>query len=239
MLEDIEYSPNIALLLNLFPEHMDYHGGIENYYEAKENIFKFQKPGGLAVRPPFTEKIPLKKSEITLLGAHNMKNIQAAVKVARLLKVSDSAISKAIRNFKSLPHRLEFVGVFNGIKFYDDAISTTPESTIEAIKSLKNIGTIFLGGQDRGYDFRELEKIIKQYHIRNIALFPKSGGRILKSRHGFNVLETRSMKEAVSFAFQNTPKGKICLLSMASPSYSLWKNFEEKGDSFQNLVRNY
>ena len=239
MLEDIEYSPDIALLLNLFPEHMDYHGGIKNYYEAKKNIFKFQKPGDLAIRPPFIERIPLKKSEIPLLGPHNLKNIQAAVKVARFLHVSDSTINKAVKNFKPLPHRLEFVGIFKGIKFYDDAISTAPESTIMAVKSLKNIGTIFLGGQDRGYDFHELEKILRQYRIRNIALFPESGGRILNSRRGFKILETRSMKEAVSFAFQNTPKGKICLLSMASPSYSLWKNFEEKGNLFQYLARNY
>lgn len=238
MLEDIEYSPNIALLLNLFPEHMDYHGGIKNYYEAKKNIFKFQKSGDLAVKPPFTERIPLKNSEIPLLGAHNLKNIQAAIKVARFLKISDLAIRKAIKNFKPLPHRLEFVGTYKGIKFYDDAISTTPESTIMAIQTLKNIGTIFLGGEDRGYDFRKLEKILKLHHIQNIVLFPESGNRILKSRQGFNILETRSMKEAVNFAFQNTSKGQICLLSTASPSYSIWKNFEEKGDLFQHLVKN-
>ena len=140
-------------------------------------------------------------------------------------------------NFKPLPHRLEFVGEFKGISFYDDAISTTPESTIMAIKALKNIGTIFLGGEDRGYDFHELEKILKRYKIKNIAFFPESGGRILKSRKGFSVLETRSMEEAVRFAFKNTPKGQICLLSTASPSYSVWKNFEEKGNLFQRLIK--
>ncbi len=237
MLEDIEYSPNISLLLNLFPEHMDYHGGVENYYEAKKKIFKFQKLGDLRVEPPFTEKIPLKKSEIPLLGEHNFKNIQATVKVARLLDVSNKDISNAIKNFKPLPHRLEFAGEFKGIKFYDDAISTTPESTIMAIKSLKNIGTIFLGGEDRGYDFRELEKILRLYKIKNIILFPESGDHILKSLKGFNILKTRSMEEAVKFAFQNTPKGQICLLSTASPSYSLWKNFEEKGNLFQRLIK--
>lgn len=239
MLEDIEYSSNIALLLNLFPEHMDYHAGIEKYYEAKKNIFKFQKPGDLAVKSPFTEKIPLKKNEIPLLGTHNLKNIQAAIKVARLLKVPDSAIKKAIKKFKPLPHRLEFIGTFKGIKFYDDAVSTTPESTIAAIKTFKNIGTIFLGGEDRGYDFHKLEKNLKSYHIRNIVLFPKSGNRILKSRRGFNVLKTRSMAQAVNFAFQNTLKGQICLLSTASPSYSLWKNFKEKGDLFQHFAKKY
>ncbi|MFA7252884.1 MAG: Mur ligase family protein [Candidatus Paceibacterota bacterium] len=237
MLEDIEYSPNIALLLNLFPEHMDYHGGIENYYKAKRNIFKFQKTGDIALTGPFTEKITIKKKDIPLLGAHNFKNIQAAVKVARLFKISNSVINGAIKSFKPLPHRLQFIGSFKGIKFYDDAISTTPESTIMAIKTLKNIGTIFLGGEDRGYDFKNLEKILRLYKIKNIVLFPDTGKRILKSRKGFNILETSDMKEAVAFAFQNTTPGKICLLSTASPSYSIWKNFEEKGDLFQKWVK--
>lgn len=237
MLEDIEYSPNIAVMTNLFPEHMDYHKGTENYFAAKKNIFKFQESGDYAVKPPFSEKIPLRLSEIPLIGAHNLQNIKAAVKVARILKISDATIKRAIKNFKPLPHRLEFVGEFKGIKFYDDAISTTPESTIAAIKTLKNIGTIFLGGEDRGYDFRELEKALRKYKIRNIVLFPESGKRILKSRKGFNILEAKSMKKAVDFALKNTENGRICLLSTASPSYSLWNNFEEKGDEFRKALR--
>jgi len=239
MLDDIEYSPNIALPLNLFPDHMNYHGGVENYYQAKQNIFKFQKNGDVAIKPPFTEKIPLSRNEIPLLGDHNLKNIQAAIKVARTLNVPDSAIKKGIKNFKPLPHRLEFVGTYKGIKFYDDAVSTTPESTIMAIKALKNIGTILLGGEDRGYDFRELETIFRKYKIRNVVLFPDSGAHILKSRKGLNILETRSMKRAVNFAFKNTKRGQSCLLSTASPSYSIWKNFEEKGDLFQKFVKQH
>lgn len=239
MLEDIEYSPNIGLLLNLFPEHMDYHGGIENYYNAKKRIFKFMKADDVAVKGPFTAKIPLKKNEIPLLGEHNRKNIRAAITVARLLKTHDSAIKKAVKNFKSLPHRLESVGTFKGITFYDDAISTTPESTIMAIKSLPQIGTIFLGGEDRGYDFKLLEKELRKHKIPNVVLFPETGKRILTSRKGFNILETKDMKAAVDFAFKKTPKGQICLLSTASPSYSVWKNFEEKGDLFQKFVKTY
>lgn len=239
MLDDIEYSPDIALLLNLFPDHQDYHQGIKKYYEAEKNIFKFQKPEDFVLRPPFIEKIPLGKNEIPLLGTHNLKNIQAAIKVARLLKISDLVIKKTIKDFKLLPHRLEFIGEFEGIKFYDDAISTTPESTIMAIKALPKIGTIFLGGKDRGYNFQELEKNLRWHRIKNIVLFPESGPRILKSRQGFNILETKSMKKAVDFAFQKTPKGEICLLSTASPSYSLWKNFEEKGNLFQYFVKQY
>lgn len=249
-LDDIEYSPNIAVVTNLFPEHMNYHGSIENYYAAKKNIIKksdifvfnpknkiLKKWSKEVPSIPFAKKI--KGLEIPLLGEHNKENIKAAITVAKLLKISDAAIKRAVKNFKSLPHRLEFVGEFRGIKFYDDAISTTPESTIEAIKALKKIGTIFLGGEDRGYDFTELEKTLRKFKIKNIVLFPDSGKRILKSRKGFNILETSSMKDAVQFAYENTPKGSICLLSMASPSYSLWKNFEVKGDEFQKEVKSF
>lgn len=238
MLEDIEYSPHIALLLNLFPEHLNYHGSASAYYRAKKNIFRFQKKGDLAFRPPFSGiQIPLVDSEIPLLGEHNRENIRAAIAVCRALGVSDSTISQALKDFHPLPHRLELVGRFHEISFYDDAISTTPESTIAAITALKNVGTIFLGGEDRGYDFRELEKTLREYHIQNIVLFPDTGRRILRSREGFRILETQKMEEAVAFAFDHTPKGKICLLSTASPSYSLWKNFEEKGDHFQKCVK--
>ena len=237
MLDDIEYSPNVAVLLNLFPEHMDYHGSIERYYAAKRNIFKFQKPGDIALTFPFTEKLPLKPEEIPLAGAHNLRNVQAAVAVARALKIPESAIKKGIRNFKPLSHRLELVGEYKGIRFYDDAISTTPESTMEALKALKGVDTIFLGGEDRGYDFSKLEQALKKANVRNVVLFPDTGSRMLKNKKAFNILETRSMEKAVAFAYKHTKTEKICLLSTASPSYSLWKNFEEKGNEFKKLAK--
>jgi UDP-N-acetylmuramoylalanine--D-glutamate ligase len=254
-LDDIEYSPNIAVVTNLFPEHMNYHGSAEKYYQAKKNIINFQRSNDIFVYNPkdklsakwaketkskkisFTQKLPLSKSDIPLLGEHNLENIKAAVTVAGIFNISDKIISQAIKNFKPLPHRMEFVGEFKEIKFYDDAISTTPESTIAAIKSLKNIGVIFLGGEDRGYDFSELEKAIRKNRIKNIVLFPDSGKRIFKSEKDLNILKTSSMEKAVKFAFDNAKKGEIALLSCASPSYSLWKNFEEKGALFKKYVK--
>ncbi|MDO8530467.1 MAG: UDP-N-acetylmuramoyl-L-alanine--D-glutamate ligase [bacterium] len=247
-LDDIKYSPDIAVITNLFPEHLDYHGSLQNYYEAKRNIIKTARhiiynPQNLIMRQwmkEYTkEAIPFSTEtfESNLLGEHNQNNIQAAVSVANLLEIPEEKITEAIESFKGLPHRLERVGEFKGITFYDDAISTTPESTIMAIKALKNVDTIFLGGQDRGYDFAQLEKVIKKYTIENIILFPDSGKKILKSTKGLNVLRTKSMKEAVKFAYQHTKKGSVCLLSCASPSYSLWKNFEVKGDEFKKEVK--
>jgi len=256
-LDDIKFSPDIAVVTSLFPEHMDYHYNIKNYYSAKKNIIKYQEAGDVFVFNPRNKKMAnwskqtkakavpfvsekfLNDVNIPLAGKHNKENIRAAITAAKEFGIPDNKIKKAIETFKPLPHRLEFVGEFKGIKFYDDAISTTPESTIMAIKSLPKIGTIFLGGQDRGYKFSKLEKIIKKHGIKNIVLFPETGKKIFKSREGLNVLETESMEEAVKFSYRYTQKGEICLLSCASPSYSLWKNFEEKGDQFQKAVRHY
>ncbi len=254
-LENLDISPDIAVITNLFPEHMDYHGGADSYFLAKKNIIKYldndgifvfdkknkilsewaEKTVGKSVDP--AERNILNGVNVPLIGEHNLDNILLAWSVGRELGIDDETIKKAVEKFKPLPHRLEFVGDFKGIKFYDDAISTTPESTIKAIESLENISTIFLGGEDRGFDFSELEKALRNNGIKNIVLFPKSGNRILKSRKGFNIYQTKSMQKAVEFAFKYSEKGSVCLLSCASPSYSLWKNFEEKGDEFKKFVK--
>lgn len=261
-LDDIKYSPHISVVLDLFPEHMNYHGNVANYYNAKKNIItratandyfiynpKFNELKSWAKNSvcktiPFEQNIPIKDEDIPLIGEHNRENIRASLTVAHLFDIKNTTIVEAIKNFKPLPHRLQLIGKFKEIIFYDDAISTTPESTILAIESLKNIGTIFLGGEDRGYDFNQMIQVIIDYKIQNIVLFPDSGDAILKIIQSKKIEElrlfnTKSMEEAVKFAYKYTPKGKICLLSNASPSYSLWKNFEEKGDLFQFFVKKY
>ncbi len=253
-LDDIEFSPHIAVVTSLFPDHMDYHGTLEKYYGAKKNILKFQKSDGVFIYDdsvselaawasvargktvPFPE-LPFKPSAVPLLGEHNVRNVRAAVAAVRLFGIEDAGIERAVRSFKGLPHRLELVGEFKGIRFYDDAISTTPESTIAALRAVPNEGTVFLGGHDRGYDFTELEKEVRARGIKNIVLFPETGKRMFRERSGLNILETSDMNEAVRFAYAHTQKGEACVLSCASPSYGLWKNFEEKGDEFARSVK--
>ena len=139
---------------------------------------------------------------------------------------------------------MEFVGKYKEILFYDDAISTTPESTIAAVEALEKVNTIFLGGLDRGYDFNELAKKITKSNIENVVLFPESGEKIFKiletkkMKNKINFFRTDRMKDAVEFAYNKTKKGGICLLSTASPSYSVWKNFKEKGNEFKKYVKN-
>jgi UDP-N-acetylmuramoylalanine--D-glutamate ligase len=259
-LDDITHSPYISVITNLFPEHMDYHNGFEAYAAAKANIiaragnddvfvFNDEVPELVALSKrtkaqavPFLKRLPFPETGIRLLGKHNVANVRAAVSVARILRIPDPVSEKAVRSFHGLPHRLEHVGTFSGISFYDDAISTTPESTIAALDALPKTSAILLGGLDRGYNFTALAKVIAKSKISCMVLFPDSGEAVSEAlgEEGVNiahVLRTRDMKEAVSFCYGHTPKGTVCLLSTASPSYSVWKNFEEKGDLFQKYVK--
>ncbi|MFA7298407.1 MAG: UDP-N-acetylmuramoyl-L-alanine--D-glutamate ligase [Candidatus Absconditabacterales bacterium] len=186
---------------------------------------------------------------IILKGEHNMMNISAVLGVCDIMKIDYTILEETIATFKGLPHRMENIGIYGGITWIDDAISTTPESTIQAIQTYGNqIDTIFLGGTDRGYVFNDLISCIRKSSIRNIVVFPDSGERIADAIKNQNIpvgkevvwikiFATKSMKEAIEFAYKNTKNGKICLLSTASPSYSVRKNFEEKGDLFKKYIK--
>lgn len=259
-LDDILYSPHIAVITNLFPEHMDYHGTLEKYYDAKKNIVAHQKPNDFFVYNPrvpelveLAGSIPAKpvpfvehgvSPATTLRGEHNQENIRAAATVASLLGIERTVVAEAVKNFTPLPHRLEIIGTFHQITFVDDAIATTPQATIAALNSFDHVGTLFLGGKDRGYHFESLMKMVHERNIPNLVFFPDSGPTMLaelkkQTQKLPNMLETSSMEEAVQFAYQHTPKNTVALLSCASPSYSLWKNFEEKGSEFQKYVKKH
>ena len=259
-LSDIRYSPHISIVVSLFPDHIPYHGNLDSYYEAKQRIIAQASPEDYYVyNPAFTRLAEWAKTtkaqskpyendfvpeRIPLLGQHNVDNVRGAITVTSLCGVTYREAEDAIHSFQALPHRLQKIGTFKEITFYDDAISTTPESTIAALEAIPDIQTIFLGGEDRGYDFLELASELRETGVKNIVLFPDSGSRIktalLEVDDSFwNIFETKSMEEAVSFAYEHTAAHSVCLLSTASPSYSIWKNFIEKGDQFQKFVKQH
>lgn len=255
-LEDLDVSPHVAVVTSLFPEHLDHHGSLDAYYEAKRNIIKYQEADDTFVSAPgfavldawadeaigtvlFPEAIPFGIHNASLKGEHNHSNVKLAYTVAKMFGVSDESCMAVVDGFVGLPHRLEPAGTFKGIAFFDDSISTTPESAIAGILALGNVDTIILGGVDRGYDFTELEKELREQGVRNIVLFPESGEHMLASEDGFTTLHTASMDEAVQFAYAHTQEGKACLLSPSAPSYNLFTNFEERGDVFKAAVEKY
>lgn len=258
-LDDSQYSPQVAVFVSFFPEHLDYHGSREAYFEAKSHITTRQGPedyfiyhpgypeiAELATRTraraiPFRTHAPFALEGIPLEGEHNVQNILGAITACEVLGVSAEVMERVIHVFQPLPYRLTNIGTYRGVTFYNDALATAPEATIFAIEALKNVGTIFLGGTDRGYRFQELVRVILASSIQNIVLFPDTGAKIkeLLEQGGYQgrCFETTSMEEAVRFAYEYTPTGSICLLSTASPSYRLWKNYEEKGDLFTRSVK--
>lgn len=267
-LANLKKSPQIAVFLNIYPEHLDYHGNFQEYLKAKQNITRYQRKEDYFIynfENPWirktakitkAKKIPLKNysnvlknigiSKIPLLGKHNLLNVAAAIEVGKIFKIPKEKIKKAIENFKPLPHRLEFVGKVKGIKFYNDALSTIPETTIAALDSLGNdVETIFLGGFDRGLDFKNLARRILKSKIKNLILFPTTGEKIwqeinsLKKNNKLRAFSVKEMKEGVKLAFQYTQKGKICLLSCASPSFGVFRDYKEKGNLFKKYIKLY
>lgn len=265
-LMDLNVCPHIAVMTSFFPEHLDYHGSMEAYMEAKKHIARFQGPGDIiffnAASPgaieiakegsgrkiPFTaEDAPVSLDETKLIGMHNLSNIAAAWKVCEELGVSKTIAIDAIKKFEGLPHRLQSLGIHHGIEWIDDAISTTPESAIAALDALdKRVTTMILGGKDRGYDFTALAERVAGSSVTNIILFPGSGQRIKEAIRKTSALaecfEAQDMKEAVRIAKKvtggRTPVGHpVVLLSTASPSYGMFKNFEDKGDQFAMAIK--
>ena len=288
-LEQLKRSPHIAILLNIVPEHLDYHMDFSAYVAAKENITKFQAEEdflifnydyplpkeissrtratsipfsmGTKVRPgcfitgemiKFSdgreEREILAVTDIPLRGEFNRQNVLAAVTVATILGIPSETIRGAVREYKALPHRLEVVGEYNGILFYDDSISTVPECTLGALSALgPDVQTLILGGHERHLDYEDLAWGLLDSRVENIILFPPTGARIwmaIRDAAGANINRFKSfpvetMEQAVRLAFVNTEPGRICLLSPASPSYSGFKDYRARGNAFKNCIREH
>ena len=272
-LEYMNLCPNIAILLNIYPEHLDHYASFEEYAQAKCNIFKNQKGadyfiynldneilqklvnspkakaygvslkenGDICIKNNyvyFKEKpIYNIKSPRKLLGEYNLNNIMFALGVSQILKLDLDKTIKSIQNFEPLHHRLEFVGKYNDISYYDNSIGTIPMATMEAVKVLKNVDTLIIGGMDRGLDYTEFIEFLNKSNITNVICMPKTGHDIARKLKKEKVYIVETMEEAVKIAKKVTSKGKSCLLSPAAASYGFFKNFEEKGNIYQELVR--
>ena len=244
-------SPHIALFLNLYEEHLDYYGTMDKYFRAKANITVNQKPGdyffagdnvpaiGTAARKTVISYDDPMRFDMSLKGEHNQFNARFVYAVStELFGCDPEKVREALKEFTGLKHRLQFVGNYGGIDYYDDSISTIPEAAIAAVKSVPNACTILLGGMDRGIDYDILTEFIRKNREYNYILMYKSGARIFKEVSDLPCCRYRDdLAGAVSLAREITPAGKACILSPAAASYGYFKNFEERGDVFQELVK--
>jgi|BioPla2DNA2_1021312.scaffolds.fasta_scaffold70419_2 UDP-N-acetylmuramoylalanine-D-glutamate ligase len=247
-LDHITKSPHIAVFVNIYPEHLDYYKTYFKYFNAKKNITRFQYKNDFFVfNPTFEEikNIKTKAHKIPIRETFSKKNIHkdnigASIAVAKTFGLTEKEIKKRINEFETLDSRIEFVGNFNGINFYNDSLATIQEATIFALSQVENIETLILGGLDRGVKFNKLTKEIKKKKIKNIILFPNTDKKIYKDlkNENINFFFTDNMKRAVLIAKQNTKKGNSCLLSPAAPSYNLFKNYKDRANQFKKYVKN-
>ena len=179
--------------------------------------------------------------ERCLLGDHNLNNIMFVVTVCKLNGLDLDKASKTIKKFKGLKYRMECIGTYNDITYYNDTIATIPEATISAIKALKKVDTLIFGGMDRHIDYSSLIDFLTNSDIKNLVCMPTTGftiGNILKESCDKNIFFVNTLEEAYSVSKEYTEPGKICLLSPAAASYEFFKNFEEKGQKFAKIVMN-
>lgn len=280
-LEDFQGLLDMAVLISFFPEHLDYHQNIENYFEAKTTLLRRVKEQGVIIYNSGFEKIngfiekirdDLKSkkikeiayagkskylvskgnividgfnkiglTDIKLLGEHNLENMLAAFLVGKELGIGEELIWPVMKRFQGLEHRLEYVGRFREIDFYNDSISTTPESAVAALKAIgKNrVGSMIVGGLDRGYEFGELAKEIDKMGVESLITFPETGEKIAAAVENDSIIKipVNSMQDAIEAVYKTCKPGKICLLSCASPSYNLFINFEDRGRQFKEFVK--
>lgn len=241
----LKKSPQVAVLLNIYPEHLDYYKSFKEYTAAKANIAKYQTKKDYLIynsQDKICQKIAKssKARKIPIYGEYYQLNLAAVKAAAKIFK------APVLTKLKNLPHRLEFIGQFKKINFYNDSLATLPEATIFALNYLgKNVQTLILGGFDRKQDFKSLAKKILKSKIKSVVLFPPSGRRIWRTlqqaqdeqlpKHFF----VNKMADAVKLAYDLTGKRKICLLSPSSPSFGIFKDYKERGNLFKKWVKKY
>jgi UDP-N-acetylmuramoylalanine--D-glutamate ligase len=249
-------SPEIAVFSNFYPDHLDYHQSIDNYWKAKLKITEFQTQKDLLITiPELVSKIQTKAKIVStnsnfnhiptkLFGKHNQINCQLAFLVAQNLGVNSNKILEAIVHYQPLKGRLEKIAKVGKIIFYEDALATIPEATWAAIKAFEqdlvikdpelNLSTLILGGLDRGIDFEKFAKQLKTTKIQNFIIFPTTGKKMVKYINDRNIFCVFDMQEAVKIAYKVT-KG-VCLLSTASPSYNLFKNYQDRSQKYRKFI---
>ena len=182
--------------------------------------------------------------KIKLLGQHNYFDIGIAYSVCVILGMDDETFEEGLTSYEPLPHRLQYLGERDGVKYYDDSISTICDTTIQALKTLKDTDTVLIGGMDRGIDYRELIEYLSLCQVPHIILMESTGKRIYQEIYKYypdfkdkaRLILAEHLEEGVRRAREITRPGRSCLLSPAAASYGIFKNFEERGKAFARLV---
>jgi len=255
-ISDLRRGPDVAVMLNLFSEHLDWHGSEGAYAADKLRLLGLEgvrtavingrderlaaavgegvdvRRFGAGEELPSIEGMPVR-------GEHNRLNLAAALAAAQAVGVNVEDVSTAMTTFEALPHRLETVAEIEGVTWVNDSIATTPESTIAALATFADRSVILIaGGYDRGQDYGNLGSAISEHPGgASLIALPATGGRIAAAVAGPSPTEeVAGLEEAVALARRDAREGSLVLLSPAAPSFGAFRDFEERGERFRAAV---
>jgi UDP-N-acetylmuramoylalanine--D-glutamate ligase len=242
------FAPDIGVLLNLTPDHLDRHGSFDAYRDAKLSLFARQTPEQVAIAPDWIElpgagrrvqlgEPPLPADEIRLRGPHNLENASAAATAALAAGVPAEAVAEALRTFAGVAHRLEEVGTIDGVLYVNDSKATNVSAAARAIESFFAGVHVILGGSLKGGGFEDLrEPIAERCHA--CYLIGEAADRLASdlAPAGVPLHRCGDLESAVAAARAAARPGEVVLLSPACASYDQFRDYEERGDRFRALV---
>ncbi|MBX9878220.1 MAG: UDP-N-acetylmuramoyl-L-alanine--D-glutamate ligase [Candidatus Obscuribacterales bacterium] len=272
------FAPQVSIWLNMTPDHLDWHGGMNGYIEAKRKLFANQKPGQFAVLNiddpivadtktqatvfPFsvssaistdgaylvgdklayrlkgTEQLLCRFGELKIIGQHNLENVLSAISACALVGLPAKDIEKHVKSFTALEHRLEYVADIEGVAYYNDSKATNTASAIKALEAFGNEKVVLIaGGRDKGTDLGEFVDSIKK-HVSNVILIGEAKDRFeeaLKAGGYTKCHKVDSMEAAVELGGR-LRQGAV-LLSPACASFDMFKDYEDRGRVFKDIVR--
>ncbi|MBQ8892668.1 MAG: UDP-N-acetylmuramoyl-L-alanine--D-glutamate ligase [Bacilli bacterium] len=269
-----EFKPNIALLTNFSPAHIDFFGSYDKYKETKIKLFKNQDSRDIAIlnydnqdsmeyvdqingnklyfsvnsikdcymkdnKFYYKDEFIMDRSDMFLKGNHNVSNALGAILIAKIFNVSNDVIKKVLKDFKGVPHRLEYVDNINGATFYNDTEATNIKCTQIALSSFNNPIILFLGGLERGQDFDDLKDYIK--NVKVIIGIGECRSRVKEFADKNNIENYifEHLKDGFKKSIELIKDEDVVLLSPASASWDQYKECEERGDEFKKLVEEY
>ena len=267
---DLEKSPHVAVVGTIEPDHLNVHNGFDDYVNAKANICRHQSADDYLVyfslnndskkiadtsnAKKFTYPFDLPSDildAIVIPGEHNKMNAMAAIAAVacyknispdEYLSTYKTEIIKGLKSFKGLPHRLEYVGELNGVKYYDDNFSTNPASTRVAIDAFPDNNVIaIIGGRDKtdNEDLPEIYEVISAKNVKKVILMGESGHEIAKRWQDDRFIVVESLKDAVKTAKQEAEKlaSAIVLMSPSAASFDMFENVYDRGAKYQALIK--
>jgi UDP-N-acetylmuramoylalanine--D-glutamate ligase len=244
---------HVGVILNITPDHLDRHGTFERYVDLKARAVEFAGADDFAVlngRDPVTRRLAERTRAhvvwfdehrplppMPLPGRHNMANALAAASVGRIAGLSDDAIDGAIGSFKGVEHRLELVGEWGGVRWYNDSKATNPDAGRVALSAFPNTPVVLIaGGYGSGFELGDwLADVLA--NVEAVVLLGASAGALADALHNHRkVVRAASLDEAVEMAGSLARPGGVVLLSPAYKSFDMFKDFEDRGRRFKAAV---